>query len=92
MEAAITWKQTQFRKSVGSPLPADNEDIIHGKWRGKDVREFVHMWECGLALMDIERAWPDRTSIDIRFLHDYALKKGWITNRPGGIWGRRREA
>ncbi|SEN53343.1 hypothetical protein [Lihuaxuella thermophila] len=90
MEAAITWKQTQLKKPIKSSLPADDEVIIPGKWRGKDVKEFVHMWKCGLALKDIAKGWPDRTTNDLRFLHDYALKKGWISERPGGEDGRRR--
>ncbi|SFJ82811.1 hypothetical protein [Thermoflavimicrobium dichotomicum] len=98
-QPVIIWKETEPKSKPGiGPLPSDDEIIIacedvpiEFKWHGRDVREFIHMWEQGLSLLDIARSWEDRNPDDVIFLWEHALYKGWIKDRPGGIWGRRRK-
>ncbi|MFD1443013.1 hypothetical protein [Thermoactinomyces vulgaris] len=67
---------------------------INWVWDEKDELEFIHMWDAGLSLQDIARAWPDRNPDDIIPLwlglmyHEDPKKR--LKDRPGGIWGRRR--
>lgn len=98
----IVWKETAKKQKYippCEPLPADDSFIIAGegipiefKWRGKDVKEFVKMWNGGLALDDIARSWPERNPDDVIDLWRHCLYKRWIEDRPGGIYGRRRRA
>src|SRR5690606_6548928 len=93
----VRWIENKPRGGK-QPLPSDDELIVACEeapldwlWRGRDVKEFCHMWQAGLALDDIAKAFPDRRNPDdIISLWLHCLYKGWIKDRPGGIYGRKR--
>jgi hypothetical protein len=96
--SVIAWKAIEKRlPGHTEPLPANDEVVIAGlgipiefKWIGKDVHEFIHMWNEGLALDDIAKSWPDRNPDDVIDLWRHCMYMNWIKDRPGGIYGRRR--
>jgi len=57
-------------------------------WDEKDVKQFDRMWEEGLSLPDIARAFG-RDENEVAILAIDRRMKGYIQAREGGVWGRR---
>ena len=61
---------------------------LNFKWNVRDVQEFRRMWEEGLSIWDIARAF-DRDPDEVVLLIMDQSRKGDIKPRKNGIWGRR---
>lgn len=57
-------------------------------WDLKDVLEFDRMWNEGLCITDIARAFS-RSVNEVAILALDRSMKGQIKNRPNGVYGRR---
>lgn len=69
-------------------IALEDTDMI---WDEKDALEFDHMWREGLSGEDIARAFG-RDPDEIGLLVIDRKRKGFIEDRPGGWFGRRRRA
>lgn len=58
-------------------------------WDLKEVLEFDHMWNEGLSLWDIARAFG-RDPDEVAILAMDRIRQGAIQMRPGGAFGNRR--
>jgi len=57
-------------------------------WDERDAVEFDRMWEEGLCIKDIARAF-DRDVDEVAILVIDRKRKGKIHDRPGGVLGKR---
>lgn len=57
-------------------------------WSEKNLIVFRQMWKEGLCIVDIAKAFR-RDTDDVALLVMDQKRKGHITERPGGAWGRR---
>lgn len=58
-------------------------------WDEDEVSEFDRMWDEGLSVYDIARAF-DRDPDEVALLVMDRVRAGMIEKRKNGIWGRRR--
>lgn len=58
-------------------------------WNEDEVLEFDRMWNEGLSLYDIARAF-DRDPDEVALLVMDRVRSGYIRKRKNGIWGRRK--
>ena len=66
-------------------LACENLDFV---WDERDVGAFDHMWNEGMSIWDIAKAF-DRDPDEVVILAIDRVKKGNIQKRKGGVWGRR---
>lgn len=67
------------------------EDVgINWEWDDRQVALFDRMWQQGMSIWDIAKAF-DRDPDEVAILAIDRARQGFIERRPGGAYGRRKQ-